>query len=606
MAAPVFDPSSVALTGRTLIEASAGTGKTFTVTELYLRLVLEQKRKVSEILVLTYTNAATAELRERIRRRLFEARRVAQSDSDDWLTLNLAIESFDEAAIYTIHGFCQRALGDEAFAAGEPFSFELLPYRADAVLTVVKDVWREWGQCFGPLYADFLRQENVSPQSLAAWIDRHVGKPFLRVDGGDNAPSDTTLRTLEDDFSFAYRTASEVWQGSGDSLAGELLNGSLAKNRYSEGIVRRVVDGLSRAFRAPDPHFWGFADLPRVTSSALESATKRGEGTPSHPFIACADALAVAGDALRSGYQRRFAESRRELLLRTEDGLSALSRDQGVKFYDDLMNHLVRALDTASGETLAKRLRIRYPAALIDEFQDTDPAQLHLLRRIYAEDSATVIYVGDPKQAIYGFRGADVFAYLRARADADRVLSLGTNFRSTPHLVEGVNALFTRHGRPFLTDGISYAPVKPRADVRDALRIDGRRSAPVQLMTAAPGEAKGSASRAAALGCVGEIKHLIELGNDGRAVLGERALRGGDIAVVVRTHAQAQLIYRALRHEAISAVYRSNEDVFQTAEAFELCALLAAVMHPSDEALTRRALASPLLGFNAAQLHQLG
>jgi len=144
-------------------------------------------------------------------------------------------------------------------------------------------------------------------------------------------------------------------------------------------------------------------------------------------------------------------------------------RRRQIQAYDDLLLNLERALDGKHGHDLAAVVRQRYPAALIDEFQDTDPAQYRIFRQIYHGTSATVFFVGDPKQAIYSFRGADIFAYLKACTDVDHRYTLETNWRSDPPLIQAVNNLFHSACQPFLFNDLAFRPVKPASEQREAL-----------------------------------------------------------------------------------------------------------------------------------------
>ena len=607
--------TSISLQGFSLIEASAGTGKTFTMIEIYLRLLLETDLLVDQILVLTYTNAATAELRERIHRRLVLAEAALSRDGGDkrlrQRKLTLALESFDEASIYTIHGFCQRVLSDEAFAAQEVFDFTLAPERAVYLAPIVRDFWRRHIEPASALFADYVRTIcKASPETLSAWLEKYIGKPFSRVEGGETSLS---MAEIEAEFSEIYIACRNQWRSQGGEVYALLCdNEALNRAQYQSVKMMRQAHELDIAFSSERAHLWGFNDLERFGSACIEKATKKGKATPEHPFFPLADTLVHGVQRLKEAYALRWAGLRRHLLQETPVALEQCARRQGVKFYDDLLNHLLRALQTEGGEELVRRLQLSYRAVLVDEFQDTDPVQWDIIERIYAGTSYPLIYVGDPKQAIYGFRGADVFTYLHAKRHSSRVLGLAVNYRSTRLLIDGLNALFQNQTHPFLVNEIEFTPAKaaePDVDRNVELSLAGFGPEPIQFLCLNSPELSRKTlpqvRRIIAEHCAHEVSTLLRAGARGRAFLADRALAEGDIAVLVRTHHQAQVMREALRTAGVMVVYRSQADVFQTREAQQLAILLGACVQPGNTAWVRAALASDFIGYDATRLYDL-
>ncbi|NJN47559.1 MAG: UvrD-helicase domain-containing protein, partial [Candidatus Competibacteraceae bacterium] len=222
-----------------LVEASAGTGKTYAIAGLYLRLVVEKGLRVRDILVVTYTQAATEELKERVRTRLVEARQVFQQRSsaepfyqrllqrhveDEAAVLrrlNNAVLAFDEAAIYTIHGFCQRVLDDSAFASKMPFETEIVPDESGLLREIVEDFWRRRLHDVHPLLAQHIVNRNLSPQELQAAIQPYLGKPYLQVSELEEIED---LSKAEEDFKQALSAASALWFTERDTITDLLLN----------------------------------------------------------------------------------------------------------------------------------------------------------------------------------------------------------------------------------------------------------------------------------------------------------------------------------------------------------------------------------------------
>ncbi|MBC6659965.1 UvrD-helicase domain-containing protein, partial [Morganella morganii] len=294
---------------------------------------------------------------------------------------------------------------------------------------------------------------------------------------------------------------------------------------------------------------------------------------------------------------------------------------RGEMGFDDLLTRLDNALHQENGVLLAQTLRRRFPVAMIDEFQDTDPQQYRIFRTIYQEntgDNGTpadpygLLFIGDPKQAIYAFRGADIFTYIKARRDVSAHYTLGTNFRSAKTMVDSVNNLFLQADEPFCFKQIPFQPVSSAPDNDDAAFIIGGKTQPaVQFWwQAAEGVSSGDYERTMAGVCAGQIRDWLDAGQNGTALIGQpgkqRPVSAADITVLVRSRREAQLIKDALNQRAIPSVFLSNRDsVFDTPEARELLWLLQAVLNPEKERLLRSALASGLFGLNAAQIDAL-
>lgn len=553
------------LEGSAIVEASAGTGKTWNICGLYVRLLIERGLPVSGILVMTFTTAATAELRDRIRQRLVELQarlsgsagasgdpfamrlmaalqRRGVSQSDALARIKVALAEFDEASIFTIHGFCQRAATDHAFAARLPFESEVLVDAGEILLAVAEDFWRRRVVGAG-LAADdvhrhmvtLLLQENDSPATYAEVLAMHLKLPLActrwpegigraaggardarggegrrsgqtgaqRAGGevGADAPDtivgeeahsgvdradvqgtvdgDQRRAGVVTDFAArlaalhaAYVQVSASWARERDLIVGQVdrarAHGILKRNIYTETGVPKSIHGWSAWIETGDPlRALGaeLAHLPLLTRTKLDdsasaSGAKKADQAsrqagsepvrlPDHPFFAQAEALMKAREAV----QQAFSVWRLFLLHELVTEGPALVRRETERrrqlSYDDMLVNLHRRLvpehdrpdARAEADALARALRTRYPAALIDEFQDTDPVQYGIFSAIYG-DAGTRFMVGDPKQAIYGFRGADLPTYLRAKADAGRRYTLNHNQRSSPSLLLALNALF--------------------------------------------------------------------------------------------------------------------------------------------------------------------
>ncbi|MCK5912703.1 MAG: UvrD-helicase domain-containing protein, partial [Desulfuromusa sp.] len=246
----------------------------------------------------------------------------------------------------------------------------------------------------------------------------------------------------------------------------------------------------------------------------------------------------------------------------------------------------------------------KYRAALIDEFQDTDPVQYDIFRAIYANTDSPLFLIGDPKQAIYSFRGADIFAYLQAADDvaADKRFTLTGNWRSTPHLLTALNTVFTHGSKPFVYEQIAYHEVTSGKTVADKqLLIEGEDSPPLQVWSLSANEAGdvvnvGGANEMIPPAVAGEIARLIESGSNGKSLLGDQPVVPGDIAVIVRSHRQAGFIQTALEELGIPSVMRSDSSLFVTHEALETLTLLHSLADPGNESKVRATLVTDMFG----------
>jgi exodeoxyribonuclease V beta subunit len=621
------------LAGVNLIEASAGTGKTWTICGLYLRLLLEREFTVQQILVVTFTNAATAELRERIRTRLLELlkflngatpgeadpfiRRLAddllegagRSQEDVTARLELALHSFDEAAIFTIHGFCQRALADNPFAAGLPLRTELLETDGELVMEAVHDFWRRHvaHESMTPEFARHLRAMGDSPEVYAQLLRRHLAKPLARH-LWPPALRDPPLPASV--LHAPYQAARSRWLAHRAAITALLHAslGSLHGNTYKPQSLLEAATLWDELCRDDDP----LADVAKkahlLRSSVLSAKTKKKCTTPSHAFFADAESYLSLRDALDQSLFLERCRLLERLFAEASLQLQTLKRSRHVVAFNDMLANLLERLQHPDYPWLATSLRTRFPAALIDEFQDTDPLQLAIFRKIYDTDDSVVFLVGDPKQAIYSFRHADLHSYLRATRWAGRQWSLTDNQRSSRPLLAALNRLFGSNDAAFVLPDVQYRPVEYGTKSR-APFVDGSEArAPLQVwrLPDRDGELpKARARQAAVEATAAEIARLLTAGLDGHITLDGRALRPGDIAVLVRNRSLGGEVKRALAALRVGAVELSRDSIFSSPDAKDWETVLTAIASPARESLMRAALATEIFGCDAPQIERI-
>ncbi|SEA55674.1 DNA helicase/exodeoxyribonuclease V, beta subunit [Thiothrix caldifontis] len=607
-----LNAQTVPLEGTNLIEASAGTGKTWTISWLYLRLIAVYGLTVDKVLVVTYTEAATSELRDRIRKRLADAlafleERPHEETYEVLLTetplhdciqrLQLALVSFDEAAVFTIHGFCKRVLSENAFEARMPFETELVT-NEDSLLTELTDKF--WYQHFlkpDALHLRLLQKRSLTPDSLLADVRNFIGKPYLRTEMPQ--VTNESFAQLQTAFAQALQTCQQTWVSERDAIVSLLLGGALNGSTYNKRHVPNWAGKLDTYFAQPLalPH----EVLERFTPSVLTDKTKDGKATPEHTFFAQVEALIAADYAQQEGEQAALEHLRWQLLHHLRAELPLRKQQLGILTFDDLLLHLRDALE--QHPDFAPRLALKYQAALIDEFQDTDPIQYEIFERIYRDKpEQPVFYVGDPKQAIYGFRGADIYTYLKAANSTQHHYTLQHNFRSHPDLLQGLNHLFDQSANPFRSD-IAYEMVSA-GKAQDSLRVEPPLS-PIRLWdwdSLEEGFNSTSVQAAMAEAVADDIARLLNAARMGAAKIGDRPVESSDIAVLVRENQQGEQIKQALLARGIASVQKSRDSIFCTREAADFRAILRAIAEPGNETALKQALVTELCGFTAQDL----
>jgi len=609
-----FDVETVALAGTNLIEASAGTGKTYTLAELYLRFVLEQELKVEQILVVTYTRAATEELRDRLRQKLVDARDAILEASLEveqrkaFHLLNAAIQSFDQAAIFTIHGFCQRVLTDFAFESGLHFDVDLIGDEKDILQSATDDFWRREISQSDPELSAYLLAKRQTPETLLQSIRNLIGKPYLNY----VALPEIDFQRFQNTVTEHFMSVKNEWLAEQDQVIAAVQNKDLLNgNKYRKASVEKWLIQLVAMMELDTPPATIFKEFDRFTQGKLEDALKKDQQLPELAFWIATEGLLDAQQQLETARTIQLQNLRLSLLAYLNDTVPELKQQQQVQSYDDLLVTLEQALNAEHGDELVAQLQAQYQAALIDEFQDTDPVQYQSFSRIYARSGLPTFYVGDPKQAIYSFRGADIFTYLKAKSATEHEHTLTTNWRSHPHLVSAVNQIFERQEQAFVYEAIPFIPVDAARPDTPALVIEGDEASPLQLLWTGSDKAvsKTAMRQLAANSTADEIARCLNQAQDGKAHLVEgdetRALSGGDIAVLVRNHRQASEVQQCLQQRGINSVQQGRDNVFASPEALLVERLLLVVAEPNNASRIIAVLASPLFGFNAEALYEL-
>jgi len=631
------------LEGVRLIQASAGTGKTFTLATLFTRLVVEQGLRIGQILAVTFTDAATQELRKRIRERLALAAQLVDCPAtgaeppDVALTrhvlqhhlqqgretaaalqrrLQVAADEIDLASIFTIHGFCARVLREHALESGHTFDApELLASDRALLEELAADLWRVHASDAATL--DALTFLWKTPEAFAGDLPSLIGPlpllPPAAPTGADPLPR----------LEAAAEALAEGVRRHGDAFFGSLCAAVEAKwlngNSYRLGWLQPLCSDLrSWALSGAPASVLDSDRLGALLPDALTRRTNKNylDRTPASPIQAPLQTLLEARDARAAWVRAQALDFLHQLRGEARQRLHALKQVRRVQTYDDLIDGVADALAGPHRATLVRQLRAQYRIALVDEFQDTDDRQWRIFDTVFGDSedvraaglSPALFLIGDPKQAIYGFRGGDIHTYLAAQRGAQQAPSLDRNFRSRPSVLRAVQALYANAGpSAFLDEAIQFEPVGAggvRRDedyLRDGVPAPGLTLRVLRSSDGRPLQAEPS-REAACAACVADIHRVLIQARAGRALLRERPVQPGDIAVLVRSHREATMVQRALARTGIPAVAAGKQSLFVTPEAQELRTLLLALLQPADEGRLRAALATVLLGQDAAAI----
>lgn len=644
-----LNPITLPLNQISLIEASAGTGKTYTIGSLYLRLLLKagennfsRPLNVEEILVVTFTEMATEELKKKIRERITDAidklttfsetQDKSAFKNDEFLTalchdldifeaihrLKLSEQNMDLAAIYTIHGFCRRMLMQYAFHSGIHFNLELIKDQSDLLVRFANEFWREH---FYPLpfeMADFIANELGSPDYVLSLLESDLGKNLI-VDLENQQALSISITEFLHQYLGEYfkdiKALKRFWlesAGKISELITEELNKdyakgepkSLSRRSYNTSRLAKWIEQVNAWANDPRDCLLNDTLMSYFTQSALGEKGEEGAS----PFIATIfTELEERANALMSPDLLR-----RVILYHYRQGLQQKLLDYKLnhqeKSFDDLLRLLCEALQGAQGDELAEMIRFQYPFAMIDEFQDTDSQQYAIFSKIYRdnpEKNTGFIMIGDPKQAIYRFRGADIFTYLKASDEAQSRFELTKNYRSEKHLVDGVNALFDFPQSPFIYQNINFTAVDSRDD-HLRFYLNGKAEPAYRFyLTESDKVNKTEMAKICAI----SIQHWLKSAAENQAVFQNedtcKTLQPANIAVLVKNRYEAADVIQELQKLGIASVYLSDQSsVFDSHVAVELLRILKACLNVAERPILN-AIATALFGLNAADIHKI-
>ena len=648
--AQLLDVVAMPLKGRHLIEASAGTGKTFNITRLYLRLLLEKKLNVKEILVMTFTKAATEEIKGRIAATLREALLIWQQakdngseidascdpvyqslfnscDPDESLALLKAAQlELDEASVFTIHGFCQHVITQLAFNSGFAMSLNLGNDTSDLYLQAAEDFIRKISKSED----DFrLLAESGwhTPESLLREFNASIKStltPLMLTEGDIEAAFNKQLNDVPNtSLAYVKSLLQSVEENEGLIVEQLIKTPAHKKERPQELAALKAWLGScvseQQYYLAP-PEAEAFVKGNRY---ARNSSGVKEILTPIKEFAGALKKAFVEKDkALGKIPVFKLVI---EAIAFIKERVEKQKKQLGVIDFDDLIRMLADEV-IKPNNTLVPELRKKFPVALIDEFQDTDAKQYAILDSVYPNlaeaDESALLMIGDPKQAIYRFRGGDIFTYLKAGRQADYRWVMNTNWRSVEGMVRAYNRLFygapVASGKP--TDvfgfGINYNPVEftPKAAAAKSPLVDPaeensvvKRSAMNYVsMCLEEKENTNIMRRKMAQWIAQEIYRLLNEAHFKAADGHTTPVKPQDIAILVKDRTEAGAIKNVLQQKGLACVYLSDRsNLFASAEAKDVLRLLNGIWHANDTSKVASSLASPLWGYSANTLIEL-
>lgn len=587
-----FKVAEVELKGSNLIEASAGTGKTFSIAILVLRLIIEKKLDLREILMVTFTKAAVAELEGRIRKFIREANKyvktgtkcdgvikgiinktVAEKGKEDVLeSLKKASMYLDETSIYTIHSFCQKTLTEFAFETDQLFGCDVMADDSSIVENAVNNFWRDNITTKELEELRILDKNGLNRLALADVVKNSLsGKKYIY---------DEEIN-IEESFK-DYNKANEAVEEMKDKFENQF--------KYSDERSLENINGnryAIKTFSSVHNDVWGFYEalkdnaskkyveklFPDLLQRVLDISEKEEENQDIIKNII----YFIYGTAIDT----------------ISEDIEHTKASKTVFTYDDLIQNLHKAATGEKADPLRKALQNKYKCVFIDEFQDTDKMQYELFHSLFDKE-AIIFYIGDPKQSIYSFRGADIDTYKKAAEHVDHGFTMRRNFRSTKNLIAGLNQFFTSLDNPFGDDKIGYEVIEAALNFPEIHKYGEPEKAISVIDCPKKTEIHENVAR--------NILRLLR--PEEGFTIKDKAIKASDIAVLVRTKNEAKEVKKELTKLNVPAVTLDDTKVLESDEATTVYYILYAVQQINKSNISR-ALLNRLVGFSKEDLFSL-
>lgn len=631
-----FNIGSCKLEGCQLIEASAGTGKTFTITRIFLYLLLAGY-SVSEVLLVSFTIAATKELGERIRHTLQEALALLQNcqvhtvesdisqllknypQAEAYKRIEEALSNFDQVNVYTIHSFCKQILEEYSFESG------LLPGHTISTANedrsgreIILDFWRRHLQNAPRLFLEFLISLDFMVEKWCESFEYPISPAHWTL------PVQTRQVITEGDLQkhiekaeASFFTFRKFWQKQ-KTEALDFFTDLKKQSGRGKGTVEKVMEALEEHFQKEKLHLLAWDIEEKIFNLYQKKET--------HSQASLQNSFSEAWTSYREKYEALVYALRDHLFFHFSQLKENYSQEldqkrfsKSILSYQDLLSRAHRALhDPVKGGNLLRRLgKKKYRIAIIDEFQDTDRLQSEIFSKIFEQEKKGLFLIGDPKQSIYAFRGSDIHVYQEWKTKSPSCFGLFKNYRSSPRLLEAIHAIYTTHKSfPFSDPALEYHPTRsaPRKNEKspNALRFlnadHPSEEIPLHfILFESEKEQSNQRDRTQKIQewIAFEIKRLLALAEDARLYYKGRALRAEDIGILVRKGSEGLAMREVLQRHGITAILCTDQNVFDSQEALDLELVLAAIRERGRGTKLKAALSTELWGYNSSDIYEI-
>lgn len=594
-----FEVLTVPLTGSNLIEASAGTGKTYSIAILALRILLEKKNPINEILMVTFTNAAVAELQERIRifvreaykyvngqdigdrqiMAVVDASRNHLSRQEAQQILRNALLNLDEASIMTIHGFCQKSLNEFAFETNQLFHAELIQDISEIILKEIQQFWRTHITPLKDEYLKILISHSFTHDSIYVVLKDHLNEKnylFYDVERDYDLESDLEkntegkVKSLQNEISFLK-----------EKIIGKIS--SQKEHIKSQSEKNKNAQKLFQNLETPEEIIEAIND--KKNTKYIQELFPEYLNDIQHYYELIENLANEEQKVITDIYCFAIQEISKQI----ENHKLALN----LMSFDDMIVRMHRALMQGENTPLANELRKKYKAVFIDEFQDTDKRQYEIFENAF-HDNSILFYIGDPKQSIYAFRKADIATYFKARNKVDNVYNMNINYRSTSSLINALNHFFspyedfdTFHYKDDIQSIIYKNVDAPSNSSKGTILEKNNPIVPIQITSLKNNTEIQKDVPRQILKLLKDSDFTIPNKNSG-----QRTIRPSDIGVLVRSNREGLAIQQQLSQVNVPTVVVSDIKILQTVEAQEIAYLLDAIIHHKRAQVNRVLLTS--------------
>ncbi|MBP7901707.1 MAG: exodeoxyribonuclease V subunit beta [Spirochaetes bacterium] len=612
-----FDFNEIKLEGTSLIEAGAGTGKTYSITNIYIRLLLEKSYDSSEIAVVTFTVAAADELRERISNKLRELLTSLESGADkipdefsklmdesnigeSKIKIELALRSLDDAPIFTIHKFINKITKENAFESHSSFDAEISEDKTEILSSIIMDFIRSKINSYNKYIQKMINWSDYFKE-LLSFIKSVSDKPFLQDEIQSYDISESNIFAGLDELTKSAEVFTNYFSGNEDN---QKIFKSFAYRtskvnfdemlKLTDDIIsdKYIIFEKSKKFEK----LFGWADTDTYHNRFSQYSAVNNDLLNAQKAISDLLDAENAAAIVKKCFKSALAI---EALKYYHEAVDKIKKQKQIVFYDDIINSVYSIVKENQESELKKNISRKYSIALIDEFQDTDESQCMIFGNLFKN----LIYIGDPKQSIYRFRGADIYSYIEVSKKSSNRYNLQKNWRSEENLLSAVNAFFG-YKNPFNNDDIDFVPAEPCNKIDKMTVCDSNSVMNIRFQ---------SYSNLSQLNVyediTREIVSLLHLSSEGKALIPEnesnRPLRASDIAILVYKNNEAEEIRKYLSKMGIPSAIRSGKSVFSSYEFAEFIQLISAMENPESMKKIKTALSVRFMGFTPAMIELL-